>query len=250
MSHPSTSVREQMGSASARGWSGWSVRSPKYHNPLDLLGECVIHPDSPGSHRKCCSSSQAAAESSRMDLAVFSLSVILCEMLQLNWELRHLPENPHVSSAKSGLFLSLQEVGYECFSLKRSGDPYSSFSDWLPDYGWCYFLHEIGDLCSVRHLPSNEGLQRLVSKCTEMSNELLTSNTYALRGVMFQLFLMASPRDIPTRTALCGSPSEAPGSSSHSSQKLRWVPLYYLWNIFVFSSPRVDVCTFKTSSGH
>lgn len=147
MSHPPTSVREQMGSASARGWSGWSARSPKYHNPLDLLGECVIHPDSPESHRKCYSSSQAAAESSRMDLAVFSLRVIFCEMLQLNWELRSLPENPHFSSAKSGLFHSLQEVGYECFSLKRSGDPYSSHSEGLPDYGWCYFLHEIREPC-------------------------------------------------------------------------------------------------------
>lgn len=111
MSHPSTSVQEQMGSASARGWSGWSARPPKHHNPWDLLGECVIHPNSPGSHIKCYSSSQAAAESSRTDLAAFSLRVILCEMLQLNWELRHLPENPHVSSAKSGLFPSLQEVG-------------------------------------------------------------------------------------------------------------------------------------------
>lgn len=88
-----------MGSASARGWSGWSARSPMYHNPLDLLGECVIHSNSPESHVKCYSSSQAAAESSPMDLAVFSARVILCEMLQLNWELLYLPESPHVSSA-------------------------------------------------------------------------------------------------------------------------------------------------------
>lgn len=83
-----------MGSASARGWSGWSARSPKYHNPSDLLGECVIPSNSPESHRKCCSSSQAAAESSRMDSAAFPLSVIFCETLQLNCERRHLHESP------------------------------------------------------------------------------------------------------------------------------------------------------------
>lgn len=64
------------------------------------------------------------------------------------------------------------EVRYECFSLKRSGDPYSSLSEWLPDYGWCYFLHVAGEPCSVRHLPSNQGLRHLrLSKSTEMSNE-------------------------------------------------------------------------------
>ena len=66
-------------------------------------------------------------------------------------------------------------------------------------YGWCYFLHVTGEPCSVRHLPSNKGLWHLVSKCTQISNELLTSNTYALQAVMFQPFLMASPSCIPAQ---------------------------------------------------
>lgn len=127
---------------------------------------------------------------------------------------------------------SLQEVSYECFdpfSLRRSEDPNSSLSGWLPDCGWCYFLHVTGEPCSVRHLPSNKGLRHLVSKCTEMSNELLTSNTYTLPGVMSQPFLMASPSCIPAR-------QEQPSVDNplrHCSPPLAEVrsqaaPLYYL----------------------
>lgn len=97
--------------------------------------------------------------------------------------------------------LLLKEVGYDSFSssrLRRSENPKSSLSGWLPNNWWCYFLHVKRDPCSVRHLPSNKRWWHLVFKCTDVFNELMTSKIYTLRGVMLLLFLMASLNCLPT----------------------------------------------------
>lgn len=146
---------------------------------------------------------------------------------------------------------SLQEEGYECsspFSLRRSENSNSSLSGRLPEYGWCSFLHVAGQPCSVRHLPSNKGPQHLFPKRTEMSNELPTSNTYALGGAMFQPFLMASPYCIP---AWQDQPS-ADNPLRHCAPPLtevrnQAIPLYYLHISLIRKA--VIIFSFQKSTG-